>query len=323
MPDDTHNDSKEVRHNKGDKVPLNDEWTSRVTEKQAMANDVKGKKLPIKRPRMVPSDAFSTRLYNEEGQLEESARPGPYGEQPPMHDDEEGPKRQGPKVRDMQDEHSTHRKPYTKGGEVEQQDYDHKAQNKYEDDLLDLPPSEDEGMSMAMDDDEEGQDRQGPPVSDMEREHSNGMKPYARGGKVSPKDEMDEEHHNSIAAAIMSRRDRLHAEIDSGAHDLDTAAMMAEGGEILEDSGDILSHGSMDSDNSDQADMSRNHDEDANEEDQASWNALRKENYNDSDLDVDSNMDSGQHGDEREDQEENKHDMVSSIRKKMKSKRQF
>lgn len=430
MPEDLHNDSIEASHNRHKKALIDSDWTDRPTEKQAIAHDVRGKKLPIKRPRMVPTDAFSTRLYDEEGQLEESARPGPYGEQPPKHDDEEGPDRQGPKVPDTEDEHSTGRKPYARGGKIESKDreshnishrtpmepaddreeaYERADQNDH---MREDAPSHDEGRMHAHELDEEGQNRQGPDIPDMEDEHSTHRKPYAEGGDVNrdilfkrytiehkdktpeehkereknlqneaarpdihpdlkkarlkkaawhksmyagggeiedseenidddsytnpaegrhspddsedqPEDEYDEEHHNSIAAAIMARRDRLHAEIDSGAHDLDSAVRMARGGEILEDSDDILSHDSIYSDDSDQADLSRNHDEDANEEDQLSFNALRKENYNTSNLNVKNPKDSAQMGDDEEHDSENKHSMIESIRRKMKSKRQF
>jgi hypothetical protein len=253
MPNDRHDDSMQVSENSSKKPANNDKWTDKPTEKQAMANDVRGKKLPIKRPRMVPSDAFSARLYDKEGMLEESASPGPYGEQPSKDMDEMDAKKMG-RSPDMAEEHSTHRKPYAKGGEVESMDYDHKA-NKYEDDLLDLPPSHDEGSEMAMSHDEMDADMEGK-SPDMSKPHNmEQSKAYARGGEVSPKDEMDEEHHNSLAAAIRARRDRLQAEIDSGAHDIDSAVRMAEGGEIMEESPEILSHGSMDSDDSDQADL--------------------------------------------------------------------
>ena len=345
MPDQVHNDSMDVSQNRGNKPARHDSWTDRSTEAQAVNNSGRMVK-PIARPKMVPSNAFSTRLYDKEGNLEKSEKPGPYGEQPESDYNEMGPDRQGPKVPDMQDEHSTRRKPYAKGGEVEAQDYDHKAKSKYEDDLLDLPPSEDEGADMAHMDNEEGPDRQGDEVPDMEKPHSDdeilgkrdGLFTFPRekkadGGEIGhspddsedqPHEEEQEEHHNSIAAAIMARRERLHAEIDSGAHDLDEAVRMAEGGEILSGKDqDILSHGSYDSDDSDQADLSRNHDEDANEEDQMSFDALRKENYNDSNLDVENPKDSAQMGDSEEEDSENKHDMISAIRSKMKSRKQF
>lgn len=191
---------------------------------------------------------------------------------------------------------------------------------------------------------EEGPDRQGPKVSDMELQHNNKRAAYAKGGMIndlvsmddaeedrlehpagledtdsmmSPPedeymadhfadggmidDEMDMEHDDSIAAAIMAKRQKY-----------------AEGGEIL-------SHDSIYSDDSDQVDLSRNADEDANEEDQLSFNALRKENYSETPglNQLDQPEDSNLMGDSREDDESDPHDMVSSIRSKMNAKRQF
>ncbi len=346
MPDNRYDDAKMAGQNSSRKDNAQSGWTDKPTERQAVSNNGRMVK-PIKRPKMVPSNAFSTRLYDEEADMQSSDRPGPYGEQPPRHDDEEGPDRQGSSVSDMQDEHSTHRKPYAKGGEVEEQDYDHKAQNKYEDDLLDLPPSEDEGAMMADSHDEMDANGHGDPVSDMEDEHSTGRKPYAGGGKIGdaldnihdeldlnpahdkhsaddsedqPHDEEEMEHHDSIASAIMAKLDRIEkmasgGTVESGSHDMN----MAEGGEIH-------SKGSWDThEDADQADLSRNADEDANEEDQMSFGALRKENYNESEgLDqLDNPRDSAQHGDSEEHDSEDAHDMVSKIMAKMNKKRQF
>src|ERR1700722_18251319 len=44
MPNDRHDDASQVRDNSGKKPPQNDSWTSQVTQKQAMSNDVRGKK---------------------------------------------------------------------------------------------------------------------------------------------------------------------------------------------------------------------------------------------------------------------------------------
>lgn len=300
MPDERDKDSKMVGRNSGDKPARNDNWLDKSTVSQAQAKDSR-KVMPIRHPRMVPSDVFSTRMRDEEDDLQSSAsvNDGPQ-HQPPMQDNEEGADRQGPKISDMQDEHSTHRKPYAKGGEVEPSDYSTRP-NQYEDDLLDLPPSEDEGTTNAESHNEEDPDRQGPMVPDMEHEHNNGRMPYARGGEVSPQDEVEEELHNSIAAAIMARRERMH---------------MAEGGAINgEDS--IYTHPEAD-----QADLSRNAEEDANMEDQSSYDALRKENYSESEglRKLDSPMDSNEHG---HDIDSDEHDMISSIRSKMNMKRQF
>lgn len=124
------------------------------------------------------------------------------------------------------------------------------------------------------------------------------MKMMAEGGEVDGGAEMEMDHHDSIAAAIMTRRDRLKAEIDSGAHDLDEAVRMAEGGMV---------------------------DIDSNAEEQGNGyyarnQAILKENY-DSDLDdVSQPEDSNEHGHEID---SDKHDMIDSIRKKVAAKRQF
>ncbi len=371
MPENRYDDKKMISKNSGNKPPKHDSWTDNSTVTQAQANN--GKKiLPIKRPRMVPSDAFSTRLYDKEGNLQESERPGPYGAQPEADYDETGPNHQGPEVRDMQDEHSTKTKPYkkeiedqyaqdvaeadmkranayAKGGEVEESDYD-ASPNKYEDDLLDLPPSEDEGATMAMSDNETDPDRDGPEVPDMEDEHSTDRKPYAGGGRIGdtednidddmelnpahgkyskddseaqPEDEEHIEDEDSIAAAIMAKKKRESRMSDS---DMDEMLRLYEGGDITRHSGKILSHDSIDTDeDADQADLSRNADEDANEEDQLSFNALRKENYSESDgLDeLDNPEDSAQTSDDEEMDSHDDHDMVSAIRKRMNAKRQF
>lgn len=131
-------------------------------------------------------------------------------------------------------------------------------------------------------------------------EDDDGATMKAKGGMINL-DELEDERHSSIAAAIMAKRDRMKAGSDS---DDDREMMLAEGG---------------------RADLSINADEEPNNEDQMSFQALRKENYSETpgleELDYDA--DSGNPGDEREDESENKHDMVGSIRKRMNMKRQF
>lgn len=396
MPDNRYDDSKMVSRNSGNKPAKNDSWTDNSTITQAQ----KPSPTKLSRPKLVGSDAFSVRYKDEiDEDLDRmnSMPPETDTAPPPKRDDEIGAKRQGPDVRDMQSQHNNSKPPYNKAIEDQyaqdmaaaemkkQQSYarggpvmqpkDHAIELMERDDEADLQsmadPSEDEGTSFARGRNEEGPNRQGDEVPDMEDEHSTGRKPYAeggmtdtgnsedemkaaatsqvqhdyetaehkadqegdryesyrkagmtppeegyaRGGKVSPEDEEQEEHHNSVAAAIMAKEKRQsHLDSDS---DIDDMVMMADGG--------ILSHGSMDSDLSDQADLSRNADEDANEEDQASFDALRKENYSESEglEELDNPMDSAQTGDDEEADSENEHDMVSSIRRKMNSKRQF
>ena len=272
---------------------------------------------------MVPSDSFSTRLRDEEDELQRSASPGPYGEQPPRADDEEDAGREGPKVSDMEDEHSTRRKPYAKGGEIEASDEHIHPDGVHEDDLTDLPPSEDEGAEMARHQDEEYQ-RQTSGNPDHSEPHSDDLDTamYAEGGDV---DEDVIEHAASVAAAIMAKRHMAKEDGMSGSTDEDAAEHYARGGEIMEDNDDhINGHGSMDTTEDDTSDLDRNAEEDANEEDQASFDAMRKENYSESEglRQLDNPEDSAQEGDEREEDEENQHDasIASRIRSKMKKR---
>ena len=369
MPDDRYNDSKMVGRNSGDKAPSHDSWTDNSTVDQAQAKSSR-KVLPIKHPKMVPQNVYSTRLRSEEDDLQSSASPGRYDQQPPAHDNELDASKSGNDVPDMAKEHSNHSAPYIKaiedqyaqdmasanmkraqsyaqGGPV-MEPKDHAMELMERSDeahLMDSEsPSEDEGDADAHSLNEEGPNRHGDEVPDMEDEHSSGRKPYAEGGmslqfedaeenedhdmemsptsarsaddsEDQPEDEADMEHEDSIAAAIMSKKQRGAQK--SGSPDDDRMTMMAKGGEIL-------SHGSMDSDDSDQADLSRNADEDANEEDQASFNALRKENYSESaglkQLDYSNDSDLG---DSEEEDSHDKHDKIDRMRSRMNAKRQF
>jgi len=188
---------------------------------------------------------------------------------------------------DMEDQHNSGRKPYYMGGPAVKEDHPH----------------------LMFDDAGENEDH----ILELNAAHD---KHSADDSEDQPRAEEDMEHEDSIAAAIMSKKHR--GSQSSGSPDDDHAVMMAEGG-------DIHSHGSMDSDDSDQADLSRNADEDANEEDQASFDALRKENYSESAglKQLDSPMDSAQMGDEEEDESENKHDKIDKMRSRMNARRQF
>lgn len=159
-------------------------------------------------------------------------------------------------------------------------------------------------FSVRMRDQEEDPKMDQPmPESIMEHEEPEMDQPdlLAEGGMIDMDQELEDEdemeHAASIASAIMSKRQKL-----------------AEGGEIL-------SHDSIYSDESDMADLSRNADEDANEEDQLSFNALRKENYSESEglEDLDSPMDSNEH-DEQIESDLHERKMISAIRSRMKKK---
>jgi hypothetical protein len=296
MPEERDNDSQEISENSSKKSPKNDSWTDRPDIKQAR----KGMKTTkIKYPKMVPTDAFSSRLRDEEDDLEMSEAPGPYGEQPPKRDDEEGADRQGPESEDL------NLKMMAKGGmsgSHDEEEAEHADLKSHVSREYGAGPEEDEVEHPAGL--EEDDDQMRLPVDEYMASH------FAKGGDID-EDEAMLEHAASVAAAVMARMKRRQ---------------MAEGGEMLkhDDADDILSHDSIYSDDSDQADISRNADEDANEEDQLSWNALRKENYSESEglEHMDSPRDSNLHGDTREMDRENDHDksLVSRIRSKVKKR---
>jgi len=294
MPNDIHDDAEMAHKNSGKKPAKDDQWTDQPTVAQAR----KPSRTPLSAPSIVKGSTFTARLTDQEKDLQSTAHPSSPSEQPDSEYDEEGADRQGPHVRDMQDEHSTHRKPYAKGGEIEEMDEEIHPDGMHEDDLTDLSPSEDEGDMMAESLDEERPDRKGPIVAALE------MKKMAKGGMAHDIDdslehEEDEEHHDSMAAAIMAKRHKEQHGADSDS-DIEHEMYMAEGG---------------------MADLHSEHEEEPNNEDQMSFEALKKENYNSSDLDIDQPEDSNEHGHDLEDEDE--HDMVSSIRRKMKAKRQF
>lgn len=278
MPEETDKDKHQVEQNSSMKPPKNDSWSSQPERKQAGM----GKTFPLKHPKMVPSDVFSSRLRNQEDHLESSAKVnnGPQ-HQPPKEDDEMGPDRQGPSVPSLK------MKRMFEGGVVSEKDsendmVEHPAGLESDDDQM--KPSEDEIMSNhfakgghveldAMAADPQSRPDRGYGAIIVKRKE-------AEGGEISPEDEEMDEHHSSIAAAIMAKRRK-----------------MAEGGSVNIDS---------------------NAEEQPNDYYSQNQAAL-KENY-DSDMDgVSQPMDSNEHGHELSD--EDAHDMVSAIRRKMKSMR--
>jgi hypothetical protein len=327
MPNDLHDDQVMESHNRSKKALIDDQWSDNPTVKQSQSNNGRMVK-PIKSPRMVGSDAFSVRsrdMHDDEANMGNRLPPESDLAQPVKRDDERDAKKMG-KGPDMAQQHDNGKSPYNKaiedqysqdiaqanmkkaqsyaeGGPVmEPEDHDEQLmERRDESDLMDdESPSEDEGDDEARSLNEEGPDRDGPESVDLY------MKRMAEGGHIGrSQDNYDDDgHEDSIVSAIMANRDRLHKEIESGAHDLDAAARYAEGGQV---------------------DLSQNADEEPNNEDQMSFGALKKENYSESEgLDeLDQPEDSNESGDDREDESENKHDRVSSIRSKMMARRQF
>lgn len=348
MPEERDNDSEMVSRNSGNKPAKQDSWIDRPDKKQAGM----GKIFPLKYPKMVPSDAFSSRLRDEENDLERSASPGPYGKQPPRQDDEEGPDRQGPQVRDNEAQHSNGRKAYAKGGEMRPDNSGVELMEQLDEAHLmdEESPSEDEGYEDAMSRNEESPNRQGPRVPDMEDEHSTGKKAYASGGSVRSgsrdmdyaeggdiqyRDAMDYDDDmdmNPAHGKYSADDSEDQPDDESIEHDASVAGeIMAKrrkysrGGEIMEESEPNLSADSMEThEDEDQVDLSRNADEDQNMEDQASFDALKKENYSESDglKKLNQPDDSNLKGDDEESDSENEHDgsLVDQIRRKMKQR---
>lgn len=283
MPEAESEDRHEIARNSTKKALQDADWTGQSTTRQAQS---KPKVQAIKHPRMVPTNAFSTKLYGREEHLEDSANPGPYDQQPGRDLDEEDAKKQGSNP-DMPKPHTT-AKAYAKGGHVEAE-YGKGPEN----DELDEPA----GL-------EEDDDQRRPAVDEYMTGH---MEMLAEGGMLDsddsedqPEDEDDAENYSSITASIMARRDRMHAAIDSGAHDMDEAVRMADGGMV---------------------DIDENAEEQPNAYYARNEDAALKENF-DSDIDdMTQPMDSNEHG--RELSDEDSHDAVDSIRKKMMSRRQF
>ncbi len=225
---------------------------------------------PKKGPGMVPTDAFSSRLRDEEDDLQSSAKVnnGPQ-EQPPEHDDEIGAKRKGPDSRDL------HMKMMAHGGQIKDAYEDSGGASRI-----------DTGWGKVI------MRAEGGEVTDRANELDS-QEPIEETHYTSEEEALD--HASSIVAGVMAHRKK-----------------MAAGGEIK-------SHDSIYSDDSSQADLSRNADEDANEEDQLSFNALRKENYSESEglAQLDSPDDSNEDGREIS---HDKNDMIGAIRSKMKKR---
>lgn len=190
-------DSKEIGRNEGKKPLRNSDMTSRPDKAS-----LKGlRTTPIKHPSAVPSSVISTRLRSEEDDLRRSAKVnnGPQ-EQPMRSRDEEEAHKKGPSTPSLK------MKMMAKGGMINELEPMHDAE---EDDQVDP-------HGLESDDDQEPRPEKEFMAGEMEPR-------YAEGGEVDdmnqPMDEEELDHHASIAAAIMARKEKQ---------------MMAEGG-VIED----------------------------------------------------------------------------------------
>lgn len=300
MPDQSAADSAMVSRNSGKKALPQDQWTDSPTVAQAQRQPVQ----KLSRPKIVGSDAFSvrdmSRIHDEE-HLDSSDRPDGIGRQPSSMDNEAGADRQGPSVPALKMKRMAEGGMLPPGSEDDMAE--HPAGLEQDDDQMRPPMDEYMDGKMA----EGGQVEEPSAWDNIKSNLTTGKSAenkswgkYAEGGMIDL-DEVAEDKHASIAAAIMAKRDRMRGGSDS---DIDKMEMMAEGGMV---------------------DLSRNADEDANLEDQLSFDALKKENYSESEgLDDlgDQPHDSNLKGDSREMDAENKHDRIAYMRSKMRAKRQ-
>lgn len=105
MPDQSHNDAKEVQENSSMKAPKADKMTSQPERKQSM----KGGVYALKEPKIMQGSTFKARRRDqmdemerdEERDMEMSMTPAAPMEEPKAEMDEEHPDRQGPPVHGM------------------------------------------------------------------------------------------------------------------------------------------------------------------------------------------------------------------------------
>lgn len=135
---------------------------------------------------------------------------------------------------------------------------------------------------------EEDNDQMRPSEEEIMEDHAQML---ADGGLVhemdeQPEPEAEDEMHDSLAAAIMAKRRKMYA--DGGMVDIETNA---------EEEPNSFYHQNED--------------------------AALKENYDEDMMHMHQPEDSNEHGDMREEHEENEHDMISQIRAKMKRMKPF
>lgn len=289
MPEEVANDSMVVSHNKGMKAAKNDSWTDRSTVAQAYKPSL----TKLSQPKMMGSDAFSVRSRDEADKdlmRMNSMPPDGYGKQPTKMYDEEEATKSGDEVSDMEHEHSNGRKPYAKGGMIN----DDVSMKDAEEDEVEHPAgleSDDDEMSPAKDEYMAGHFAEGGMAHEMDDQ---------------PTDEAIEEHEDSLIAAIMAKRASKAMRMDSGSPDEDAA-----------EASHLYMGGQVEGSDESMVDI----DENAEEQPNAYYGrnqAALKENY-DSDMDsVSEPKDSNEHSDSIDSDD---HDMVSSIRRKMKPSR--
>ncbi len=307
--------------NDSGKAPKHDGWLDRSTEAQAQ----KPSRVPLSQPPMAKSDVFS--IKRQEHLPQDHNRQGPsvpalkmkrmaHGGMMPMSSEEDqapgmspgGPRddmEKGPASKEyMSGMMAGMRHAMAHGGEVAEEAYTDKPDKGYGAIIFKAEGGEIErgDLGHAQEEAQEDKDKatmeyesDAPDMYEEDKKkHQHDIHAYAEGGEINL-DEIEDEKHSSIAAAIMAKRDREKPGSDS---DEDKEMMMAEGGQV---------------------DLEANNEEGPADADDLV--AGKKEDYQD--VELSQPLDSNEEGDEREDESENKHDKISAIRRKMSMKRQF
>lgn len=232
-------------------------------------------------------DMRQREMRADEDHLESSVPPQSYKAQPIQRDNEIGPDRQGPGVPDMAKQHNNKRTAYAKGGSIDRMEADDEMdlQKSASPGPYGVEPkgSYDESHDYApiSSNPDEAHPHTGESENDMLRRHAMERSMYAEGGNVDLEQSHMEPEESSMAQEIMSKR------------------MMSSGGEV---------------------DLEANSEEDLNNEDQMSYKAGLKEQYDLAQLDKQPE-DSNEMGDSEEKDSEDEEDDVASIRRKMKAKK--
>lgn len=230
---------------------------SETTHQYAEGGEVmKSKYTKIKHPSFQESPTFKVKMRSNEDDMESSMPPQKHSGM----SENKGP------AKESYDNKDASKPRFAKGGMINEE----VSMNQAEEDA-DVHPagleSDNDMMSPAEDEYMAAKFAEGGMAHEMD---------------MQPNPEAEDEHYDSVAAAIMAKRKKF-----------------AEGGRV---------------------DIESNEDESPNQY-YSRNEAILKEHYGD-DLDqIHQPMDSNQHGDMREDDAENKLDMVSAIRRKMSSKR--
>ena len=265
MPSKRYNDSRDLQLSDHKRPLTNDDWTDTPTEKQATASP--RPKLQPTKPKIQTSGAFSVRdvgMWKDEEDFEKHDAPAAYDEQPPKGDNEMDADKSGPSVPALK------MKKMAKGGHVSLE-------------MGKMPEEDGEEHPAGL---EEDDDQMRPSMSEYMASK------FAEGGMAD--EEMEDEKHASIAAAIMAKKAR-QMEMESGSADEDHAEMYAEGGQV---------------------DLEKNNAEEEPNQYYGKNQAALKENYDQDMWSADDPMDSNEHGHDLPD--EDAHDMVSKIRAKIK-----